>query len=82
MVDRVEHRPLESLARTILSYTIQRLAPEWITTPIDILARAMYFNLATKDRPSIEIVDNHAIFRLAEQRSDLAESQSKIRKEL
>ncbi len=41
MIDRAEHRLLESLARTIISYTIQRIAPVSITTAIDVLARAM-----------------------------------------
>jgi hypothetical protein len=65
MVDRVEHRTFESLTRTIIRHTIQRIAPEWITTPIDILGRAMCLNTFTKDQPSVEILDNHAIFRLA-----------------
>ena len=69
MVDRVEQRPLESLTRTILSYVIQPIAPEWITTPIDVLARAMSFNSFIKDRVGVEILDNHAIFRLSEQQS-------------
>ena len=67
MVDRVERRPFESFARTIARNTIQRIAPEWITTPIEVLARAMYFNTFTKNGLSIEIIDNHAIFRLSEQ---------------
>jgi hypothetical protein len=41
MVDRAEFRLLEVLARTIVSYTIQRIAPAWITTAMDVLARAM-----------------------------------------
>ena len=82
MVNRVESRPLESLARTILRYTIQRLSPEWITTPIDVLARAMCFNSFTQDRPSVEILDNHAIFRLAEQQSNSNKNQSKATNEL
>ena len=67
MVDRVEHRPMENFAQTILRHTVQRVAPEWITTPIEVLARAMCFNTFTKDRPSLEILDNHAIFRLSEE---------------
>ncbi|CAF2571684.1 unnamed protein product [Rotaria sp. Silwood2] len=67
MVHRTENRPLESFAQTIVRNTVERIAPEWITTPIEVLARAMCFNSFTKDHPSIEILDNHAIFRLAEQ---------------
>ncbi|CAF4787287.1 unnamed protein product [Rotaria sp. Silwood1] len=67
MVHRTENRPLESFAQTVIHNTVERIAPEWITTPIEVLARAMCFNTFTKDRPSIEILDNHAIFRLAEQ---------------
>jgi hypothetical protein len=67
MVDRAERRPMENFAQTILRNTVQRIAPEWITTPIEVFARAMCFNTFTKDRPSIEILDNHAIFRLSEQ---------------
>lgn len=66
MVDRVENRAMERLAQNLLRHTVQRFAPEWITTPIDILAKAMLFNTFTKDRPNIEVLDNHAIFRLAE----------------
>ena len=66
MVDRVERRPMESFARAIIKNTVQRLAPEWITTPIEVLGRAMCLNTFTKDGPSVEIFDNHAIFRLAE----------------
>ena len=67
MVDRTEHRAFESLARTIIRHTVQRIAPELITTPIEVLARAMSVNTFVKDRPSVEILENHAIFRLAEQ---------------
>jgi len=67
MVDRAEDRLMERVLQTILRNTIQRIAPEWLTTPIDVLARAMANNTFTKDRPSLEILDNHAIFRLAEQ---------------
>jgi hypothetical protein len=66
MVDRAEHRAFESIAQTILRHTVQRIAPEWITTPIDVLGRAMCLNSFTKGHPSVEILDNHAIFRLAE----------------
>ncbi|CAF1234291.1 unnamed protein product [Adineta steineri] len=67
MVDRVENRAFESFAQTIVRNTVQRVAPELITTPIEILARAMCFNAFTKNQSGIEILDNHAIFRLAEQ---------------
>ena len=67
MVDRTEHRTFESLARTLIRHTVQRVAPELITTPIEVLARAMSANSFVKDRPSVEILENHAIFRLAEQ---------------
>ena len=67
MVERVENRPFENFAQVVIRNTVQRVAPEWITTPIEILARAMCFNAFTKDRPSIDILDNHAIFRLSEQ---------------
>ncbi|CAF3688128.1 unnamed protein product [Rotaria sordida] len=82
MVDRVESRPLESVLRTILSYTVQRIAPEWITTPVDVLARAMCFNSFIKDRVGVEILDNHAIFRLSEQQSSSKNDQSKAANEL
>ena len=67
MVDRAEHRPMESFAQSIIRNTVQRVAPQLITTPIEVLARAMCFNAFTTERPSIEILDNHTIFRLAEQ---------------
>ncbi|CAF3014865.1 unnamed protein product [Rotaria socialis] len=76
MVDRTEHRPLENFAQTIMRNTVQRIAPEWMTTPIDILARAMYLNSFTKDRPSIEILDNHALFRLSQQQTFTTKEQS------
>jgi hypothetical protein len=82
MVDRVEQRALEGLAQTIIRHTVQRIAPEWITTPIDVLGRAMCFNSFTKDRPSVEILDNHAIFRLSEQQVDPPTDQSKATNEL
>ncbi len=82
MVDRAEHRLLESLARTIISYTIQPIAPEWITTPIDVLARAMCVKFFTKDRASAEILDNHAIFRLAEQEIGSAREKKSYRRTL
>jgi len=77
IVDREERRPLESFAQTIVRNTVQRIAPEWITTPIEVLARAMCFNTFTKDRPSLEILDNHAIFRLSEQQPFVTKEQSK-----
>ena len=67
MVDRAESRPMENFAQSIIRNTVQRVAPEWITTPIEVLARAMCFNALTTERPTIEILDNHAIFRLSEQ---------------
>ena len=76
MVDRAERRPMESIARSILRHTVQRVAPEWITTPIEVLARAMCFNTFTKERPSMEILDNHAIFRLAEQQLPTRDERS------
>lgn len=82
MVDRVESRLVESFLRTILRSTIQKIAPEWITTPIDVLARAMSFNSFAKNQPSVEILDNHAIFRLAEQQVPSGKDQSKATNEL
>jgi len=82
MVDRTEYRPLESFARTIISYTIQRIAPELVTTPVDVLGRAMCFNSFTKDRPNVEILENHAIFRLAEQDIGSTGDQTKAKNEL
>ncbi len=81
MVDRTEHRPFETFAQSIVRNTVQRVAPEWITTPIEVLARAMCFNVFTKDRPSIEILDNHAIFRLSEQQPFVTKEQSKATNE-
>ncbi|CAF3757961.1 unnamed protein product [Rotaria socialis] len=81
MVDRTEHRPLENFAQTIMRNTVQRIAPEWMTTPIDILARAMYLNSFTKDRPSIEILDNHALFRLSQQQTFTTKEQSQATNE-
>lgn len=82
MVDRTEHRLFESIARTIIGATIQRIAPEWITTPVEILGQAMCANSFTKDRPNVEILDNHAIFRLAEQQPSSAGEQNKASNEL
>jgi hypothetical protein len=81
MVDRQEHRPIESFAQTIVRNTVQRVAPEWITTPIEVLGRAMCFNTFTKDRPSTEILDNHAIFRLSEQQPFVTKEQSNAKNE-
>ena len=81
IVDRTENRRLESFAQSIMRNTVQRVAPEWITTPIEVLARAMCFNTFTKDRPSLEILDNHAIFRLSEQQPFVTEEQSKATNE-
>jgi oxidoreductase len=81
MVDRTEHRPFETFAQSIVRNTVQRVAPEWITTPIEVLARAMCFNVFIKDRPSIEILDNHAIFRLSEQQPFVTKEQSKATNE-
>lgn len=82
MVDRVESRPFESILRTIIKWTVQRIAPELATTPIEVLGRAMCFNAFTKDRPSVEILDNHAIFRLAEQQPNSQKDQTKPTNEL
>jgi hypothetical protein len=82
MVDRVENRLFERIARSIIGNTIQRIAPEWITTPIEVLGRAMCLNSFTKDRPSVEILDNHAIFRLSELESGSKNEQSKATNEL
>lgn len=82
MVDRAEHRLFESWLRTILSYTVQRIAPEWITTPIDVLGRAMCWNTFTKDRPNVEILENHAIFRLAERQDTVTGEEGKTNNEL
>ena len=82
MVDRVEHRAFDSLVQPIIRHTVQRIAPEWITTPVDVLARAMCFNSFTKDRPSVEILDNHAIFRLSEQKTDSEVDQTKATNKL
>ncbi|CAF0793959.1 unnamed protein product [Adineta steineri] len=82
MVDRVEHRLMERIAQSIISHTVQRIAPEWITTPVEILGRAMCFNSFTKDRPSVEILDNHAIFRLAEQQPNPSTGKTKATNEL
>lgn len=76
MVDRTEHRPLENFAQNLLRNTVQKFAPEWITTPIDVLARAMYHNSFTKDHTSTEILDNHAIFRLSAQDPFTAQEQT------
>ncbi|UJR26588.1 hypothetical protein I4U23_007908 [Adineta vaga] len=67
MVAREERRPLERFAQTIVRNTVQRVAPELMTTPIDVLARAMCFNTFTKNRSGVEILNNHTIFRLSEQ---------------
>jgi hypothetical protein len=82
MVDRMERRPMESLTRTFLRHTVQRVSPEWITMPIDVLARAMCLNTFIKDRPSIEILDNQAIFRLSEQQPLINKEQSNVKSSL
>lgn len=81
MVARTENRPLENFAQSVVRNTVQRIAPEWITTPIEVLGRAMCFNASTKDRPSVEILDNHAIFRLSEQQPSDTKEQSKATNE-
>jgi len=68
---------LENIAQTVLRNTVQRVAPELLTTPVEVLARAMCFNAFTKDHPSIEILNNHAIFRLSEQQPFVKNEQSK-----
>ncbi|CAF1653371.1 unnamed protein product [Adineta ricciae] len=67
MVDREENRPFERFAQTVIRNTIQRVAPELITTPIEVLARAMCYNTFTANQSGVEILNNHAIFRLAGQ---------------
>ncbi|CAF0958606.1 unnamed protein product [Didymodactylos carnosus] len=66
MGERDESRPLEAVAVSIVKHTVQRVAPEWITTPTDILARAMCFNTFVSGKSGNEILENHEIFRLAE----------------
>ncbi|CAF0838017.1 unnamed protein product [Adineta ricciae] len=82
MVDRTEHRLFEGIARSIIKHTVQRIAPEWITTPIEVLARAMCYNSFITGRPSVEILDNHAIFRLAEQKPNATADGTKRADEL
>ncbi len=67
MVDRVESPSLESFTQTIIRHIVPHIISEWIRTSIEVLARTMYFNTFIKNRPSIEIFDNDAIFRLSEQ---------------
>jgi hypothetical protein len=42
----------------------------------------MCLNSFTKDRANVEILDNHAIFRLAEEQSDSTGEQTKVTDEL
>lgn len=66
MVDRAEPRPMEGFAQAILRGTVQKIAPKWITMPVEVLAKAMHYNTFVKDHPSIEYLDNQTIFRLSE----------------
>ncbi|CAF4623337.1 unnamed protein product, partial [Rotaria sp. Silwood2] len=48
MVDRDGHRLFESLARTIVRNILQYIVPQSITTLIEVLEQAMYFNTFIK----------------------------------
>ena len=60
MVDRNESRPLESLARFVL-VPVAKLFPTAITTPIDVMVRAMINNVVSSTDKTVETFENKAI---------------------
>ncbi|XP_055343360.1 oxidoreductase HTATIP2-like [Paramacrobiotus metropolitanus] len=63
LVDRVERRPLEKVAQALLK-PVAYIAPTFISTPIDILAKAMILNTINNGPPGAQIVDNKEIHQL------------------
>ncbi|XP_076450349.1 protein HTATIP2-like [Babylonia areolata] len=64
MCNREEHRPGEAFARVLLK-PVSYLFPTAITTPVEVLSRAMVNNaMAPKDIP-VEVYENKAIHQLS-----------------
>jgi len=81
MCDREESRPMERIAQSLIKYTIQRIAPQWLTTPTEVLARAMCYNTFLQNTSGTEIIENHDIFRLAETKPTVNEVSSSATKQ-
>lgn len=68
LTDRTEQRVGEKLA-IILTKPFQLLAPRFLSTPIETLAKSMIASTLFKspDAKPVEILDNNKIFDLAEE---------------
>ena len=60
MVNRNESRPLEAVARFVLM-PVAKLFPTAITTPIEVVVRAMVNNVITPFEHTVEVFENKAI---------------------
>ncbi|KAK3598776.1 hypothetical protein CHS0354_015578 [Potamilus streckersoni] len=60
MVNREETRPLEAMARFLL-IPIAKMFPTAITTPMDVLVKAMVNNVVSPSGKTVELLDNKAI---------------------
>ena len=60
MVNRNESRPLEAVARFVLT-PVAKLFPTAITIPIDVVVRAMINNVITPTEKTVEVFENKAI---------------------
>ena len=65
MCKREESRPMESIARFFVK-PIQWISPTLMTTPVEILAKAMINNTLLPTKPQNEVIENVKIFQLAD----------------
>lgn len=63
MCNREEHRPAEAFARVLLK-PVSYLFPTAITTPVEVLTRAMINNVINPGEP-VEVYENKAIHQLS-----------------
>ncbi|KAL3842165.1 hypothetical protein ACJMK2_020212 [Sinanodonta woodiana] len=64
MVNREESRPLESIARFFL-VPIAKMFPTAITTPMDVMVKAMVNNVVSPSEKTVELLDNKAIHHIS-----------------
>lgn len=82
MCDRQESRPSEAILRTLLK-PMSYFFPTAITTPVEVLSRAMINNAVAPTSEKVELYENKAIHQLAgkhstcktKESSDTSESQ-------
>ena len=60
MVNRNESRPLEAVARFVLM-PVAKLFPTAITTPVEVVVRAMVNNVITPSEHTVEVFENKAV---------------------